>query len=153
MKGSTIALAVLVIVAVFAAGYVFVAQSSKPDKTLAPQATTKTVSPTPMSDSSADEEQVAGGETRNIVVSGDEYSFSPAAISLKAGEKTKITFRNIGKLPHNLFIDELDVMTDTIAGDKETTVEVTAKETGMYTMYCGVGNHRALGMEGEVKIQ
>lgn len=93
------------------------------------------------------------GEGKEIVVSGDEYSFSPKAISLVAGETVKITFKNMGKLPHNLVITELGVSTKTIAGGAQDSVTVTASKTGMYTFFCSVSNHRQLGMEGKVEIR
>ena len=68
-------------------------------------------------------------------------------------EKVKLTFVNKGKLPHNLAIDELSVLTDTIPAGKSTMTEFTANQTGSFTAYCSVGNHRALGMEGEVEVR
>lgn len=96
---------------------------------------------------------VTEGEVREIMVEGDEYSFSPEMIELVAGETVKITFKNTGNLPHNLVITELGVSTKTIPGGAEDSVTVTADKTGMYTFFCSVGNHRQLGMEGKVEIK
>lgn len=96
---------------------------------------------------------VTEGETREIVVEGDEYMFSPKAISLTKGETVKITFKNMGKLPHNLVITELGVSTKTIAGGQTDSVTVTANKTGMYSFFCSVANHRQLGMEGDVEVK
>lgn len=96
---------------------------------------------------------VTEGEIREIMVGGDEYMFSPKAISLTKGETVKITFKNMGKLPHNLIITELGVSTKTIAGGQEESITVTADKTGMYAFFCSVSNHRQLGMEGDVEVK
>lgn len=90
---------------------------------------------------------------KEIVVSGDEYSFSPASISLTKGETVKLTFKNTGGLPHNFVITELGVSTKTIHGGQEDSVTFTVEKTGTYTFFCSVGNHKQLGMEGEVSIK
>ncbi len=94
-----------------------------------------------------------GVEEREIVVTGNEYSFSPAAISVRAGEKIRITFKNTGSLPHNLRVDELGIATKTIAGGKEDSIAQTVEKTGVYALYCNVGDHRKLGMEGTFTVE
>lgn len=149
-----IGLGVFVLVALGSIGYVLLAGrqvSTSTDVSTSPISTTldtevlPSAQPSPRSNSK--------GEIREIVVSGNEYSFTPGSLSLKEGEQVRIVFRNNGRLPHNLAIDELDVVSDTIPGGQETTVEFTAEKTGSFTMYCGVGNHRALGMEGAVEVK
>lgn len=92
-------------------------------------------------------------EEREIVVEGDEYSFSPASISVGRRERIMLTFRNTGQLPHNLIIDELGVATRTILGGEADTVEFIAETGGTFPFYCSVGNHRSLGMEGEMEVR
>lgn len=94
-----------------------------------------------------------GSGQKEVVVSGDEYSFSPSSISLAAGETVKITFKNTGNLPHNLTISGLGAATKTISAGEEDFVTVTAEKTGTYAFYCGVGNHRQLGMEGKLEVK
>lgn len=105
-----------------------------------------TATPTPVSPTTV-------REGREIEVSADEYSFSPGAISVKKGEKIRLTFKNTGKLPHNYTIDELGVATKTIGGGQTETIEFTAEKSGTFTYYCGVGNHRSLGMEGKLEVR
>lgn len=93
------------------------------------------------------------GEAREIVVSGSEFKFSPASISLTKGETVKITFKNTGSLSHNLVIGELRTATKTIGPGQEDSITVTATKTGTYTFYCEVGNHRQQGMEGKVEVK
>lgn len=88
-----------------------------------------------------------------ISVSGTEFSFSPASISVKAGERVKITFRNIGKASHNLALEGLGVTTKTIGTEQTDVVEFTAPSSGTYNFFCSVPGHRTAGMEGRLKVE
>lgn len=88
-----------------------------------------------------------------VEISGSEYSFSPSKITLKKGEKTRITFKNVGNAPHNLVIPDLGVSTAVISGGQEVSVEATPAKTGEFMFYCSVGNHKDLGMEGQVVVE
>lgn len=88
-----------------------------------------------------------------ITVSGTDFAFTPAKLSVKMGDKVKIVFQNNGKLPHNLMIDELKVATKTINAGQTDTVEFSVNQTGSFTMYCSVDAHRQKGMVGTVSIQ
>ncbi|MDO8503901.1 MAG: cupredoxin domain-containing protein [bacterium] len=92
-------------------------------------------------------------EVREIVITGNEYSFSPSTIDLSSGETVKLTFKNTGAMPHNLMIPDLGVSTKTIAGGASDSVLVKAEKTGSFTFYCGVAGHRALGMEGTTVVK
>ena len=140
-KNWLIAVAVVVVLGV--GGYMVLQGGSKPS-------TSVVTSPTQMTAPVREAKEPTEGE---IVVEGDEYKFLPSSISLTAGEKVKITYKNTGNVPHNLVIDELGVETATIVGGKTASVEVTPTKTGTYTFYCSVGNHRALGMEGMMEVK
>jgi plastocyanin len=53
---------------------------------------------------------------KEITVVGTEFSFNPSSITLSAGERVKIIFKNEGKAPHNLIIQGLGIGTRTIGG-------------------------------------
>ena len=91
--------------------------------------------------------------SREIVVNGDEFSFSPASFTLTAGEKIKLTFNNVGNSSHNFTIEDLGVATKTIGGGKSDTVEFTVEESGTYVTFCSVGNHQEQGMEGDLVVE
>ncbi|MCH7641490.1 cupredoxin domain-containing protein [Patescibacteria group bacterium] len=99
------------------------------------------------------EEEGAMMEAREIVVEGDEFSFSPASISVKVGEKVKLTFNNVGGFPHNFTVQGLGVATKTIGAGETDTIEFTVEEGGTYATFCSVGNHRAQGMEGSLEVE
>lgn len=148
MQGRNLLVAFGVLIAVFVVGFGFVYfGGAKPGRT-------PVSSPSPAAVSLTSENITAQeGEVREITVEGDEYKFNPGELSFNKGEKVKLTFTNTGKLPHNLTIDELGVATDTIPGGKSTMLEFTVGKTGTFKSYCSVGNHRALGMEGDVGVR
>jgi len=94
----------------------------------------------------------ASGATEVNVV-GTEFSFSPASISVKAGKKVKITFKNNGRAPHNLTLEGLGIGTKTIGGGQIDVIEFTAPSSGTYAFFCSVPGHRAAGMEGSLKVE
>jgi len=92
-------------------------------------------------------------EVREISVSGTEFSFSPATLSFTSGEKIRLTFNNTGSAPHNLIIEGTEIGTKTISGGKENIIEFVAPASGTYAIFCSVGSHRQLGMEGTVTVE
>ena len=92
-------------------------------------------------------------EVREIMVSGTEFSFNPASITVSAGEQLKITFRNDGNVIHNFKITELGVGTNTIASGKTDSIEFTVSASGTYTFFCSVPGHQVKGMEGTLTVQ
>lgn len=109
------------------------------------------VSSTPTPPTSGQETSPAG--IKEVQVIGSEYSYSPSSIRLDKGTAVKLTFRNTGRLPHNLVIDELGVATQTIQSGASDTVEFTASQSGTFSFYCSIGNHRSLGMEGSLEVK
>lgn len=127
----------------FRGGY----QASTPAPTQAP--TIETGQPTetlPTTQSS-----IAGATEINV--SGTEFNFNPASISVKAGERVKITFKNNGRVPHNLVIEGLNMETKTINGGQTDAVEFTAPSSGTYVFFCSIPGHRASGLEGSLKVE
>lgn len=90
---------------------------------------------------------------KEITVIGKEFSFSPASITLKAGEKIKLTFQNNGGYPHNLVIEGLGISTKTIASGKTDVIEFTAPGLGTYNIFCSVPGHKEAGMKGQLTAE
>jgi plastocyanin len=114
-----------------------------------------TPTPTTMSPTAPKEEVTPNLETsvKEITVVGTEFSFNPSSITLSAGERVKIIFKNQGKAPHNLVIQGLGIGTRTIFGGQTDTIEFTASSSGTYTFYCSVPGHRSAGMEGKLEVK
>ena len=90
---------------------------------------------------------------KEVTVVGTEFSFSPALITVKSGEKVKLTFQNNGSVSHNLVVEGLGISTKTIGRGKTETLEFTAPASGTYKFFCSVPGHRPAGMEGSLKAE
>ena len=91
--------------------------------------------------------------TQSFTVSGSEFAFSPAVLTVKKGETVKITFKNMGKYAHNLTITDLGVATKTIQPSQEDTITFTPTKAGTFTYLCTVDSHAAQGMKGSITVQ
>lgn len=90
---------------------------------------------------------------KEFTIEGSEFSFSPASITISAGEKVKLTFENQGRAPHNLVVEGLGISTRTIGSGQTDAVEFTAPASGTYIFFCSVPGHKTAGMEGSLKVE
>ena len=83
--------------------------------------------------------------TRTIVVHARKYAFSPAAITLKKGETTKLVLIS-DDVRHGLAVRGLGIHFNVLPGQPNEVI-VTPAETGDYpgkcSVYCGSG-HREM---------
>lgn len=98
-------------------------------------------------------EELSPPSTRKISVRGEEFSFSPSSLPLKAGEKVEVTFTNVGSIVHNFVVEGVGVATKTIGPGQTDTVEFTAPASGTYVLFCSVPGHRGKGMEGSLIVE
>ena len=84
-----------------------------------------------------------------------EFAFAPSALTVSAGRDT-FTLRNGGQFPHNLHIEgngvSVDVKPDGPVAAGQTFTGAVTLPAGSYTIWCPVGNHRAMGMEGTMTV-
>jgi plastocyanin len=85
-------------------------------------------------------------------VSGKNFSFTPAVINVKQGDKVKIIFNNTEGF-HNFVIDEFNVATKQANSPSTEIIEFTADKVGSFEYYCSVGAHRAQGMKGTLIVE
>lgn len=91
-------------------------------------------------------------EVKAFAVSGNEFSFVPNVITVKKGERVKVSFTNTGKYPHNFVVDELGVKSETINTGATTDTTFVASKVGSFPFYCSVGTHREKGMVGTITV-
>ena len=91
--------------------------------------------------------------SEKITVEGNEFAFIPSRITLKKGKTAEITFKNIGKFPHNLAIADLGVKSKTIQPGEEDTFTVTPDKTGQFSFICTVPGHADKGMKGILTVE
>ena len=93
-----------------------------------------------------------GGET--VDVSLVDFAIDPPNPTVAAGTVT-FAVSNDGSAPHNLEVEgngvEEELPADLSGGESgELTVDL---QPGTYEWYCPVGNHAAMGMEGELTVE
>jgi plastocyanin len=97
-----------------------------------------------------DDEEASG---QQVDVSATEYTFNPPDIQLDAAGTYTFHLTNAGEFEHALEIDgqEIEESTDIIGGGDSADVTVDLAD-GEYEIYCPVGNHREMGMEGTLTV-
>jgi plastocyanin len=117
-------------------------------------ATDSTTSSAPDTSSSATTPaSSAPAESETVTVNAVDFDFELSEDSYSAGTYT-FQVTNSGNMPHNFVVekDGEDVAgTDVLQPGGTATLEVTLEE-GDYFFYCGVGQHRANGMETAVTV-
>lgn len=98
------------------------------------------------------EAATTSGEIKSFTVEGSSFKFVPEVIKVKKGDNVTITFRSVGGT-HDFAIDEFDVKTNQIGDGEEEDVDFIADKVGTFEFYCSVGNHRQMGMVGELVVE
>lgn len=94
----------------------------------------------------------ATGVVKEFTVSGDNFSFVPSTITVKKGDKVKITFVNSAGF-HDFVIDEYSVASKKTQSPTTEVLEFMADKVGSFEYYCSVGSHRAMGMKGALVVE
>ena len=105
---------------------------------------------TPAEDSSSGGTSSGGGSS--VDISEVDFALDPSDPTAKAGTVT-FNVTNDGQTTHALEVEGNGVEEETedlAPGDSaELTVDL---EAGSYEIYCPVGNHKDMGMEGELTV-
>jgi uncharacterized cupredoxin-like copper-binding protein len=90
----------------------------------------------------------------SVKLSETEFKITPADPSVKKAGTVTFEVTNDGKVDHALEVEGPgeEVETDTIPAGESATLEVDLSKAGTYEMYCPIGNHKDMGMEGEVSV-
>lgn len=95
---------------------------------------------------------VNAGAVKEFTISGKDFSMTPSTLTVNKGDKVRITFKNVSGT-HDLIVDGYNAKTPVLATGQSATVEFTADKAGSFEYYCGVGNHRAMGMKGTLTVK
>lgn len=111
-----------------------------------------TSTPTSTATSSAPATGTENGNVKEFTVTGKNFSFLPAAMTVNKGDRVRITFVNESGT-HDLVIDEFNARTKVIQGGARETIEFVADTAGTFEYYCSVGQHRQMGMKGTLTVK
>jgi nitrosocyanin len=106
----------------------------------------------PVPDADSEVKEMVVSEVKEFTVTGKNFSFSPSLITVKKGDKVKITFQNSEGF-HDFVIDEFGAATKQTKAPTTEVIEFTADKVGSFEYYCSVGTHRAMGMKGVLKVE
>lgn len=137
-------LAIVLVGGYFGAKAVKRAMAPSPMMQQHPMIPSSTVSPTAM---------VSPAAMQQITVTGNEFSFNPSTITVKAGQQVQVIFKNTGQYPHNFTLADLNVQTKTIQPGQQDMVTFTPTKTGSFTYICTVPGHADRGMKGTLTVQ
>ena len=86
-------------------------------------------------------------------ISESDFTLTPPTVTIEAPGTYTFEATNDGGVDHSLEIEGngVEEVTETIAPGESASVTIDL-ESGTYEMYCPIGNHRDLGMSGEVTV-
>ncbi len=99
----------------------------------------------------ADEAMTDDSTVKEFAVGGGGFYFDPAELTVTEGDTVRIVFTNEGGV-HDWVIDEFDARTPIIQAGETSTIEFVADQVGTFEYYCSVGEHRAMGMVGNLIV-
>ncbi|PJE76136.1 hypothetical protein COV04_01235 [Candidatus Uhrbacteria bacterium CG10_big_fil_rev_8_21_14_0_10_48_11] len=89
---------------------------------------------------------------KTFTLSAQNYSFTPSEIRVKKGDTVKVVLSSANGF-HDFVIDEFNTKTNRVLTGETAETQFVADKTGTFQFYCSVGNHRALGMVGNLIVE
>jgi plastocyanin len=104
-------------------------------------------------DDGGGEETTNGTASQTFSIVESDFTLSPATVTVDGPGTYTFEATNDGGVDHALEIEGngIEQETDTIGPGESASVTVDL-ESGTYEMYCPIGNHRDLGMSGEITV-
>lgn len=150
MQNKTFWVGIGVVIAILIVGVVFLGKGKKQNSEAIPAQAQLTPTPTPQ----ATEESPSGErEIQEVTLEAREFSYSEESITVKKGQKVRLTLVNKGRMSHDFVVEGMNVTTKLAGPGESVTSEFIMHDAGTYNFYCSVGNHRAMGMEGTLIVE
>jgi uncharacterized cupredoxin-like copper-binding protein len=89
-----------------------------------------------------------------VDVKATDFKLTPADPSVDKTGTVKFRLTNDGEVGHALEVEGPDgeAETEQIPPGQSATIDVDLSKPGKYEMYCPVGNHKDMGMTGEITV-
>jgi len=98
------------------------------------------------------QEKMAGEAVKVFKLTAMNYQFSEKEMRVKKGDKVRIELDGAQGF-HDWMVDEFNARTTRVSAGQSAAVEFVADKAGTFEYYCGVGNHRQLGMVGSLIVE
>jgi uncharacterized cupredoxin-like copper-binding protein len=96
-----------------------------------------------------------GAGSSSVDVSETDFKLNPSDPKVKAGQVT-FNVSNDGQTVHSLEVEgpngDQELQSDLSPG-QSGVLSVDLSKPGKYEFYCPIGNHKQLGMKGEITVQ
>ncbi|MDO8451247.1 MAG: cupredoxin domain-containing protein [bacterium] len=92
-------------------------------------------------------------EVEEVVIEASEFAYDVTRLDVNNGKKIRLILKNVGKMPHDFVIDELNVRTKVLKSGETDTIEFTPATAGTFEFYCSIGSHRQMGMKGTIIVR
>jgi plastocyanin len=154
------AIIAVIVIALVAGGLIYVKSSkitAKPSMQTAKVTSLTQPQPTAQESTAPNETSPTGaaaeqGAEKEFTVTGSNFSFDPKEIKVKKGDTVKILFKNADGF-HDWRVDEFNAATKKIKGGEQDSVQFVAEKAGTFEYYCSVGEHRQMGMKGNLVVE
>jgi cytochrome c oxidase subunit 2 len=146
-----------IVVLVLIGGY-FLLASNQPKKTatITPEATSdvnQAMSPTSAMPTLATQDTTQKtAASEKLTITASNYMFDLKEIKVKKGEPVTITLMNKEGF-HDFVIDEFNAKTKQLKAGESETITFTPNKVGTFEYYCSVGQHRQMGMKGNLIVE
>lgn len=103
-------------------------------------------------DVSGNNQQEQSSQIKEFTIRESNFKLNPSTLIVKEGDTVKIIVINDGGT-HNLFVEEYNERTEVVSSGNTKVLEFVADKAGTFNIWCEVGSHRSLGMEGTLIVQ
>jgi cytochrome c oxidase subunit 2 len=90
--------------------------------------------------------------SEKLTITASNYMFDLKEIKVKKGEPVTITLMNKEGF-HDFVIDEFNAKTKQLKAGESETITFTPNKVGTFEYYCSVGQHRQMGMKGNLIVE
>lgn len=99
----------------------------------------------------------SSGEMKMFVLTGENFKFFMNGVRnpelrVQEGDKVRIEFTST-KGFHDWRVDEFNAVTVQVKDGGSASVEFVANKKGIFEYYCGIGQHRSMGMKGKLIVE
>jgi VCBS repeat-containing protein len=90
--------------------------------------------------------------TKEFTVNASNFTFDIKELKVKKGDTVKLTLNNKEGF-HDWRLDEFNANTKVLKAGETETITFVVNKTGTFEYYCSVGQHRAMGMKGNLIVE